>query len=915
MRWRTSSPTCYGLLLFSLLLDVPHVAAQELQVRPKRLDLGVGKPGIGLTDTFFVHNGGADEQIVLLSVDDVGPFGVAPDTLRIPAGADRLAIVSFSARQTGQFEAQISFEFEKLFGSRKLSFPVAARVARPRLELDPAAGEPLQLGVLDIGDTRQVAVVLSNSGAVDLAVDGIQLEPGTGPFSLIAPELGPLAPGERISVKVAFSPTSGGSFEAALVIGSPDLDPPHRRLPLRGEGLAPTLAVSPLPEVGLDFEQLEVGETRILPVTVVNRGLSDLRLKSIVAEGEGFAFTGADTALIAPGQRHAVPIRFEGAEGGTAAGTLRISSNDPESPEVEISLRGSSVVSPAVVEILNSNTIDFGSVAVGKSNLDYLVLWNRGGSAFTVDLELAAPAGDFDLKTHSVLLQPGKSSKVGLRFSPEEVGHRTATLLVGTQAGRSLYQLVGTGKFLQVSPAARDYDRVPVGESATSILDLRNTGNSDFTVSKISSSADDFTVNILVSLDGEFLLPADSQRSLPVGVTFAPSARGLRTGALHVEGYWEEGVETLDVLLSGTGVSAEIELHPSGPVDFGWVVLGETEVRTLVATNSGDTPLEVKANPLGREARVEPSAFSLAQGESTRLQVYFSPESLGDRFNQILLISNDLRDKAHPIKIKGRGALEFVDLASIASVSAARNAPPAPLRVDWNSQPIVLTDGTRIGLSFDLPDSLRAALVGRKLLVEWVQLDEAYDPKGGTRQVEVQVYEDDKGSVAVDDLNLLLLEASAARVRLRVTTRSYPGAPPQSISQIFEAGGWKWEFEAKPLLSFLTIRPGRNYIDENGKKVKGETERLIALPGIAFFGWHDSRSPSVSGVHFTATGNVLDALSTNGSIAVSLGVSVSMYRDLFLLGFGWDIFDSRPKARRKGTQDYLMTIKYSGLLF
>ena len=167
----------------------------------------------------------------------------------------------------------------------------------------------------------------------------------------------------------------------------------------------------------------------------------------------------------------------------------------------------------------------------------------------------------------------------------------------------------------------------------------------------------------------------------------------------------------------------------------------------------------------------------------------------------------------------------------------------------------------------------------------------------------------------MDDLNLLLLEASAARVRLRVTTRSYPGAPPQSISQIFEAGGWKWEFEAKPLLSFLTIRPGRNYIDENGKKVKGETERLIALPGIAFFGWHDSRSPSVSGVHFTATGNVLDALSTNGSIAVSLGVSVSMYRDLFLLGFGWDVFDSRPKARRKGTQDYLMTIKYSGLLF
>ena len=933
MRWRTllpscfrspaffSSPTCFGLsllssLLFSLVADVPPSSAQELQLRPEHLDLGISKPGGVLTSSFSIHNGGTDEQTVLLSVEDSSPFAVTPDTLRILPGADRQVTVRFSARQTGQYEGQISYELKKLFGSRKLSFAVAARVERPRLDLDPPVGELLELGVLDIGDARQVAVVLSNSSAVELAVDGIHLEAGTGPFSLSAVDLERLAPGERISVKIAFSPVKGGSFDDALVIVSPDLDPPRVRLPLRGTGLAPTLAVSPLPEVGLDFEHIEVGEARILPVIVVNRGISDLRLKSIQTEGEAFAFTGADTALISPGQRHSVPIRFEAAVGGAATGALRFSSNDPKSATVEIPLRGRAVISPALVEILNDDTIDFGSVAIGKSNLDHLVLWNRGGSAFTVELEWAAePSGDFDLEATSVLLQPGKSSKVGLHFSPKEVGYRTATLVVATPAGESRYQLVGTGKFLQLSPATKSFDRVPVGESTTSILELENTGNSDFTVTRISSTSDDFTPIALVSLDDEFLLPADSRRSLPVSITFAPSARGLRSAALHVEGFWEEGAETLDVLLSGTGVFAEIELHPTGPLDFGWVVLGKTEVRTLVATNSGDAPLQVEASPLGREARVEPAAFSLAQGESTRLQVYFSPESLGDRFSQILLVSNDLRDKAHPIKVKGRGALEFVDLARIASISTARNASPTPLRVDWNNQPIVLTDGTRIDLSFDLPDSLRPALVGRKILVEWVQLDEDYEPKGGTQQVEVQVYDDDRGSVTVDDLHLRMLEASTARVRLRVTTHSYPGAPPQSISQIFEAGGWKWEFEAKPLLSFLTIRPSREYTDKNGKKVKGETERLIALPGIAFFGCHDSRNPSVSGIHFTAIGNVLEALSTNGSIAVSLGLSVSLYKDRFLLGFGWDVFDSRPRARRKGTQDYIMTIKYSGMLF
>ena len=85
------------------------------------------------------------------------------------------------------------------------------------------------------------------------------------------------------------------------------------------------------------------------------------------------------------------------------------------------------------------------------------------------------------------------------------------------------------------------------------------------------------------------------------------------------------------------------------------------------------------------------------------------------------------------------------------------------------------------------------------------------------------------------------------------------------------------------------------------------------MPGIAFAGWHNTENPFVSGVHFTAIGNVLEALSTQNAIAVSLGVAVSLYKDRFLFGFGYDIYDSRPKAKRKGTQDHIMTFKYSGL--
>ena len=369
----------------------------------------------------------------------------------------------------------------------------------------------------------------------------------------------------------------------------------------------------------------------------------------------------------------------------------------------------------------------------------------------------------------------------------------------------------------------------------------------------------------------------------------------------------------LDILLKGNGVAAEIELNPAGVVDFGYVVLGEQTERTFVATNVGDTVLQVEAHPQSKEAHVEPAQFALAPGESVRLTLFFAPDALGERRGRVLLVSNDVKDRARPLEYKGDGVLSDIDLTQIVEVLVSRGEQTQPLAVGWNNTPVVQKDGTKVDVAFAIPDSLRRALIGREMVVEWTRLDENYAPKGSIQKKKVTIYESSGGRVLAEDLNLQLAEEDNRRVRLKITTHSYPGAPPQSVSQHLEAGGWKWEFEAKPLVSFLTIRPGRNYTDADGNAVQGQTERLIGLPGLAFAGWHNVDNPSISGIHFTAIGNVLEALSTGNSLAISLGVAVSFYKDQFLFGFGWDIYDSRPRAKKKGSQDYIMTFKYSGL--
>ncbi len=901
-------PSFRRLLLLAFLLGQSQVYGQALQATPEAVDFGITRPGDVVRKSVQLTNSGSDR--VEVHVQTSGPFTAAAGTIFVAGRATLDLQLSFRADESGTFDGTLDLAMPKLFGSDKLHITLTAGVTTPTISLLP---ETLVFDDVIVGGSATAAFKVTNPSPVRIEIDELSIEPEGAPFSLVGDPVSELGPGETRSVALAFIPQTDGRHNAHARISSQHLPDGSLTLSLQGDGLAPKLAISPLPQVGFRFGLVDVGTTRQRFLTLINNGRADLHVSSIEAIGSGLTVSDS-TVTIPRGQRHDITVAFVPRYEGPLQGQIRLTSDDPAGPEVVIPLTGSAQVGPPRVEILNRSTINFGAVPLGRPARQQVLLWNRGGSPFTVQLELEGGVHpEYELETAAALLQPGESTKVEILFRPKEIGERRTSLTIQTQNGQNRFELVGTGKFLQLNPTTYDFDRVPVGESVSAVIDLANIGNSDFTISRLQSTNDDFTLYTQVSQENKFLLPANSLRSLPLNVTFAPGRRGLSSGTMRIEGFWEEGTETLEMLLNGTGVAAEIELHPSGPLDMGYVVLGQSMTRHLVATNTGDTALRVSANSLTEEARLEPDAFALQPGESTTLKVHFSPGALGERFAQILLVSNDVHDKAQPIKVRGLGALESIDLTQITQVMASRKATAAQTAVNWNNTPLVLMDGTKVDLAFTIPDSLRQALIGRRIDIEWVQLDNNYDPKGSVQQTVVDIYEDAEGRILAEDLNLRLKEEGNKRVRVRLTTRSYPGAPPQTISQVFEAGGWKFEFEAKPLVSFLTIRPGRDYTDGDGNKVEGETERLIGLPGIAFAGWHNSENPSVSGIHLTATGNVLEALSTTNSIAVSLGVAVSLYKDRLLLGSGYDIYDSRPKAKRKGTQDYIFTFKYSAL--
>ena len=904
-------------IVFFLALIVPALSSAEIvRVTPELLQWETIGLKIKSSKSISLKNTSNQSVEVKLSTDS--PFSVALETLRIPANSNQEIDIFFTSNDTGLTSGVLEVQVLGFFNEHNTLVNLDARVSVHSLIIEPE--EALDFGEIELGKKISSQINFFNAGLLPITISKIDWLQPTNQFTYSG-SVGSVIPANRKShLEIIADPRKAGPISSELEITFEDGH--HDTVSIKAYVKAAKAIISPLPEVGVNFGNVEIGQKIEREITVINNGDLDLVLDSLSTKGNSFSIKNFDDlpSTIQPKKRKSISVIFSPKTRGTFSSTFSACTNDPNNNKIQIPLYGRGNISPASIAILNGENINFGRVPLGKTTRDHLLLWNRGGSPFAVDIQLRDNLGDEFEHGHdgifSSVIKPGQTDKISLDFSPKEVGEREATLIVTTESGTEFVRLLGIGQFLKLSPSTVDFGRIAVGETSSQVVELANIGNSDLIINQLRSTSEDFSVYTQIDPSNKLKLPANSLRTVPIRISFTPSSRGTISSSLRIDGYWSEGTETLDILLNGTGVAAEIELNPTGTIDFGYVVLGEREERNIVATNSGDTILQVQAHPETQEVQVEPPNFSLGPGESTRLKVRFTPAALGERFGRILLVSNDVQDKARPIQLKAKGALENIDLARIVRLNSSKKDKEKEILPKWNNTPIIEKDETKIDVIFSIPDSLRQALIGRQFSIEWTKLDENYDPQGGSQTTTVKIYESSDNQVVAEDLNLRLTEDGNRRIRLKITTSSYPGAPPQSISQILEAGGWKWEFEAKPLVSFLTIRPGRNYELSEGDSVRivrGKTERLIGLPGIAFAGWHNVDNPSVSGIHFTAIGNVLEAISTGNRLAVSLGLAVSFYKDQLLFGFGWDIYDSREKSKRKGSQDYIMTFKYSGL--
>jgi len=103
---------------------------------------------------------------------------------------------------------------------------------RPMITVSPAQ---IDFGRLDFGQNAAERITVISVGAKPLSLDSFNLDSSSGDFSLSGEMVTQLQPGQRISLRVDYTPTTLGSHGTRLVIESNAVNLPSAIVPLRGD--------------------------------------------------------------------------------------------------------------------------------------------------------------------------------------------------------------------------------------------------------------------------------------------------------------------------------------------------------------------------------------------------------------------------------------------------------------------------------------------------------------------------------------------------------------------------------------------------------------------------------------------------------------------------------------------------------
>jgi hypothetical protein len=207
-----------------------------------------------------------------------------------------------------------------------------------------------------------------------------------------------------------------------------------------------------------------------------------------------------------------------------------------------------------------------------------------------------------------------------------------------------------TPEEVQITPAALTFPNVSVGQSATQLATVTNTGTQPVSITQLSSSSAEFTTSGIAT--PMTLAPGQSAQ---FKVAFKSSTSGSVSGTLSAMTSRGNGSK---VKLNGnTGKSASQLSLSTSSLRFGNVLVDGTSTQAVTLKNSGTSDVNISqlaVSGVGFSVSGVAAPVTLPAGQSMALQATFAPTSAGAANGSVTITSDALTANSN-VSLSGTG--------------------------------------------------------------------------------------------------------------------------------------------------------------------------------------------------------------------------------------------------------------------
>jgi photosystem II stability/assembly factor-like uncharacterized protein len=365
------------------------------------------------------------------------------------------------------------------------------------------------------------------------------------------------------------------------------------------------------PSIAVNLEDdLEFGTVcggpQFLTLEVFNVGVADLVITSVQRLMGSTSFSVLTTPgtplVIEPGEHVDFTVRFNPTTPAVLPeiATIRIVSNDPAAPVVDLAATGTLGMPRLVTAVANNG--DFGNACL-RSFVDRELMISNSGSCPLRITSIASSSPEFVLPgvvSYPLVLAAGSSVGLPVRFQPATLGPKAATLTIVSNDLGSPRQVALSGT---APPPELDVIVANMGNFGTVCVDafrdlpltLHNSGRCTLTIFNVASSSGEFVTPSVMG----YPLEIAPGTSLVIPIRFAPTSFGVKSGTITITSDDPSGVKT--VAVSGEAPSGRLVV--TGSTCIGGVkecCLGE---RTIAICNVGECKLHVTSLAFKRKSR------------------------------------------------------------------------------------------------------------------------------------------------------------------------------------------------------------------------------------------------------------------------------------------------------------------------